>query len=51
MTPSIVANQGLASSELSLWALFWNAHWIVQGVMLTRGGAVVHPSFAPAKAA
>jgi H+-translocating NAD(P) transhydrogenase subunit alpha len=24
---------------------------IVQGVMLTRGGAVVHPSFAPAKAA
>src|SRR5258705_10340163 len=34
MTPSIVANQGLASSELSLWSLFWNAHWIVQGVML-----------------
>ena len=24
---------------------------IVKGVMLTRGGAVVHPSFAPAKAA
>jgi biopolymer transport protein TolQ len=34
MTPSIVANQGLASSELSLWSLFWNAHWIVQCVML-----------------
>ena len=34
MSPSIVANQGLASSELSLWSLFWNAHWIVQGVML-----------------
>src|SRR5207244_13615840 len=27
-------NQGLASSELSLWSLFFNAHWIVQGVML-----------------
>ena len=37
MTPSIVANQGLASSELSLWALFWNAHWIVQGVMRPDG--------------
>jgi NAD(P) transhydrogenase subunit alpha len=24
---------------------------IVNGVLLTRGGAVVHPSFAPAKAA
>jgi NAD(P) transhydrogenase subunit alpha len=24
---------------------------IVKGVLLTRGGAVVHPSFAPAKAA
>src|SRR3982074_1952141 len=34
MTPSIVANQGRAASELSLWSLFWNAHWIVQGVML-----------------
>jgi biopolymer transport protein TolQ len=34
MSPSIVANQGLASSELSLWSLFWNAHLIVQGVML-----------------
>src|SRR5712672_1392977 len=34
MSPSIVANQGFASSELSLWSLFWNAHWIVQGVML-----------------
>jgi biopolymer transport protein TolQ len=34
MTPSIVTNQGLASSELSLWSLFWNAHWIVQCVML-----------------
>src|ERR1700746_2841865 len=34
MTPSIVANQGLPSAELSLWSLFWNAHWIVQGVML-----------------
>jgi biopolymer transport protein TolQ len=28
-----VVNQGLASSDLSLWALFWNAHWIVQVVM------------------
>src|SRR5437762_968990 len=27
-------NQGLASSELSLWSLFFHAHWIVQGVML-----------------
>src|SRR5215467_3199401 len=27
-------NQGLASSELSLWSLFINAHWIVQGVMI-----------------
>ena len=34
MTPSIVANQGLASSELSLWSLFWHAHWIVKGVMI-----------------
>jgi len=34
MTPSIVSNQGLASSEISLWSLFWNAHWIVQCVML-----------------
>jgi len=34
MTLSILANQGLASSELSLWSLFWNAHWIVQCVML-----------------
>ena len=24
---------------------------IVKGVMLTRGGAIVHPSFLPAKAA
>ena len=28
-----VVNQGLASSDLSLWSLFWNAHWIVQVVM------------------
>lgn len=34
MNPSVVANQGLASSELSLWGLFWNAHWIVQLVMM-----------------
>src|SRR3954453_1966145 len=33
MTPSIVANQGLASSGLSRWSLFWNAPWIVQVVM------------------
>jgi biopolymer transport protein TolQ len=29
-----VANQGLASSDLSLWNLFTNAHWIVQLVMI-----------------
>lgn len=34
MNPSVVANQGLASSDLSLWSLFWNAHWIVQVVMM-----------------
>jgi biopolymer transport protein TolQ len=28
-----VVNQGLTSSDLSLWSLFWNAHWIVQVVM------------------
>jgi biopolymer transport protein TolQ len=33
MTLNIVPNQGLASSDLSLWSLFWNAHWIVQIVM------------------
>src|SRR3954462_1884449 len=34
MTPSIVANQGLSSSDLSLLSLFWQAHWIVKFVML-----------------
>jgi len=34
MAPSVVPNQGLVSSDLSLWSLFWNAHWIVQVVML-----------------
>ena len=34
MVPSVVPNQGLVSSDLSLWSLFWNAHWIVQVVML-----------------
>jgi len=34
MDPSVVPNQGLASSDLSLWSLFWNAHWIVQVVMV-----------------
>jgi biopolymer transport protein TolQ len=34
MNPTAVANQGLASSDLSLWSLFWNAHWVVQVVML-----------------
>ena len=24
----------LTSSDLSIFILFWNAHWIVQGVML-----------------
>src|ERR1700755_1499614 len=33
MSLNIVPNQGLASSDLSLWSLFWNAHWIVQVVM------------------
>jgi len=34
MVPSVVPNQGLVSSDLSLWSLFWNAHWIVQVVMV-----------------
>jgi biopolymer transport protein TolQ len=38
MNPTTVVNQGLASSDLSLWSLFWNAHWIVQIVM---GGLVI----------
>src|SRR5499433_2967351 len=38
MVPSVVPNQGLVSSDLSLWSLFWNAHWIDQVVM---GGLVI----------
>src|ERR1700754_3793296 len=33
MNPT-VPTQGLNSADLSLWSLFWNAHWIVQVVML-----------------
>jgi biopolymer transport protein TolQ len=33
MNPTAAANQGIASSDLSLWSLFWNAHWLVQLVM------------------
>jgi biopolymer transport protein TolQ len=34
MNPTAAANLGLASSDLSLWSLFWHAHWVVQVVML-----------------
>ena len=34
MNPTAAAILGLASSDLSLWSLFWHAHWVVQVVML-----------------
>ena len=50
-----------ARNLLTLLTTFWDKEAkvpklpaeddIVKGVMLTRGGAVVHPSFAPAQAA
>jgi biopolymer transport protein TolQ len=34
MNPADVAQSALASTELSIFALFWQAHWIVKSVML-----------------
>jgi biopolymer transport protein TolQ len=34
MNPSDLPMPGLSSSDLSLLSLFWQAHWIVKGVML-----------------
>jgi biopolymer transport protein TolQ len=34
MEPSALPQIGLASSDLSLFALFWQAHWLVKTVML-----------------
>ncbi|MGZ5867254.1 MAG: protein TolQ, partial [Xanthobacteraceae bacterium] len=36
MNPADVAQQvlPLTSSDLSIFTLFWQAHWIVKGVML-----------------
>lgn len=36
MTPADVAQTAAAaaSHDVSLWSLFWGAHWVVKGVML-----------------
>jgi biopolymer transport protein TolQ len=34
MNPTDLPMPGLSSSDLSLFSLFWQAHWIVKGVML-----------------
>src|SRR3954466_14999385 len=34
MNPADLPQIGLSSSDLSLFSLFWQAHWIVKGVMV-----------------
>jgi biopolymer transport protein TolQ len=34
MNPTDLSAPGLSSSDLSLFSLFWQAHWIVKGVMI-----------------
>jgi biopolymer transport protein TolQ len=41
MNPADLPPIGLASSDLSLFTLFWQAHWIVKGVMIGLMGCSV----------